>query len=86
MTQPKANKHDELLRGVFGPSLDDYKSNPSRYVQRVHPERMNWGPHMDTEALTKAGLSANRVPVIGDWDYAEVCVQAADVWTVSEGA
>jgi len=50
-------------------TLEDYQTHPERYVQRVHPERLNWTGYMTRAELEQAGLKANRVPIPGDWDY-----------------
>jgi len=51
------------------PSLEHYQDSPEYYVQRAHPERLNWGPYMTADQLAEAGLVANRVSIPGDWDY-----------------
>ncbi len=50
-------------------SLEHYKANPDKYAQRTHPDRLNWGVLMTASELNKAGLSANRVTIPGDFDY-----------------
>lgn len=53
-------------------SLDDYNTNRQDYANRTKPELLNWGKWMSAPDLAKAGLSANRVTIPGDWDYAGV--------------
>lgn len=51
------------------PSIGHYHARPDLYIQRREPDRLNWGPWMNSDALNEAGLKANRVPIPGDWDY-----------------
>ncbi len=53
------------------PSLAHYKANPSMYITRLEPEKLNWGTWMDSGQLASAGFKANRVFIPGDWDYVE---------------
>ena len=57
--------------------LFDYEANRQDYATRAEPERLNWGPWMSADELARAGLSANRVTIPGDWDY----VAAGGAWT-----
>ncbi len=50
--------------------LEHYYANPDRYAPRAMPDKLNWGPWLDTAQLEQAGLKANRVTIPGDWDYA----------------
>lgn len=52
--------------------LDDYYTNPDKYAIRLEPDKLNWGAWIDSEALERAGLKANRVSIPGDWDYSGV--------------
>ncbi|KKM64400.1 hypothetical protein LCGC14_1501720 [marine sediment metagenome] len=52
-------------------TLEHYECNPSMYAQRANPEKLNWGPWLDTEQLVLAGFKANRVSIPGDWDFEE---------------
>ncbi len=49
--------------------LADYHANSDKYVTRINPDILNWGPHMRLAELEAAGLRANCVPIPGDWDY-----------------
>ncbi len=55
-------------------ALAHYYTSPEAYVTRTNPDRLNWGPWMNSDALNEAGLKANRVPIPGDWDYEGVAV------------
>ena len=55
-------------------SLKHYQSYPEKYIPRREPDRLNWGPWMNSQQLKQAGLKANRVSIPGDWDYAGVAV------------
>ena len=57
------------------PSLAHYRASPDKYVQRAHPERLNWGPWMSTDQLAMANLTANRMTRPGDWDYEGVALE-----------
>ena len=52
----------------------DYQLNPSDYIPRREPDRLNWGPWMNSAQLEQAELKANRVTIPGDWDYVGVAV------------
>ncbi len=56
-----------LIDGRGG--LADYYANPDKYIPRTEPDKLNWGPWLNTAELNVAGLKANRVPIPGDWDY-----------------
>ncbi len=56
-----------LIDGRGG--LADYYANPDKYIPRTEPDKLNWGPWLNTAELNAAGLKANRVPIPGDWDY-----------------
>ncbi len=56
-------------------SFEDYQAHPGDYVPRVQPELLNWGSWMSAGELDDAGLKANRVAIVGDWDYTGVCYQ-----------
>ena len=47
---------------------------PKHYAPRTNYELLNWGPWMTRDELARAGLTANRVSIPGDWDYDGVCV------------
>ncbi|KKM05810.1 hypothetical protein LCGC14_1750340 [marine sediment metagenome] len=49
--------------------IEHYRSNPDKYIPRLEPDKLNWGPHLNIAELNAAGLKANRVPIPGDWDY-----------------
>lgn len=67
-------------------SLADYQDEHGRkYAHRVQAVALNWGPWMNSQQLTEAGLVANRMPMPGDWDY-EGVVQAAGPAPVHEQA
>lgn len=61
---------DEILHHLG--RLQHYLDNPSRYVTRTAPEKLNWGPWLDAVVLKARGFVANRVSIPGDWDYAGV--------------
>ena len=69
---------EALLREIFGSgpaSLGDYLDDHGRkYATRTEPDKLNWGPWMNSEALERAGLRANRVSIPGDWDYEGVAL------------
>lgn len=67
VTRVTLGQLDKGLEG--GPSLEHYMVSPEKYIQRREPDRLNWGPWMDSTQLEQAGLKANRVPIPGDWDY-----------------
>lgn len=50
-------------------SLEHYLTCPDQYATRTMPDKINWGPWMNSQQLERAGLKANRVPIPGDWDY-----------------
>lgn len=50
--------------------LEHYLANQDKYIKRSEPDKLNWGPWMSSDELSKAGLKANRVTIPGDWDYA----------------
>lgn len=52
--------------------LADYHANRDKYATRAEPDKLNWGPWMDSGELQEAGLKANRVSIPGDWDYSGV--------------
>lgn len=52
-------------------TLGDYHNRPSQYVERLEPDKLNWGEWMDTNELKKNGFKSNRVSIPGDWDYKE---------------
>ena len=67
------------------PTLEHYQLNPGKYVPRREPDKMNWGPWMNSQQLAAAGLKGNRVTLPGDWDYVGVCYQDADgTWKVGK--
>jgi hypothetical protein len=49
--------------------LQDYYDNPDDYYPRQEPDKLNWGPWMNSSQLQETGYKANRVPIPGDWDY-----------------
>ena len=49
--------------------LDHYLAEQDKYAPRANPDKLNWGPWLNTAELNAAGLKANRVPIPGDWDY-----------------
>lgn len=55
-------------------SLEHYHAHPELYVPRLEPDKLNWGPWMDSDQLAAAGLKANRVSIPGDWDYTGAAV------------
>ncbi len=55
-------------------SLKHYQAYPEKYIPRREPDKLNWGPWMNSQQLEQAGLKANRVSIPGDWDYAGVAV------------
>ncbi len=57
-------------------SFKHYTVWPSMYVDRLEPERLNWGRWMNSKELKNAGLKANRVSLPGDRDY-DGCVEVA---------
>ncbi len=61
-------------------TIAHYYANPSKYIQRREPDKLNWGPWMNMAELEQAGLKANRVSVPGDWDYAGTA-QPTGAWT-----
>ena len=58
------DKDDNVITGLL-----HYTANPNMYVERVEPDRLNWGKWMDRDELKQAGFKANRVSIPGDWDY-----------------
>jgi hypothetical protein len=50
------------------------------YANRTNPDSLNHGKPMTMDALKKAGLTANRVPVPGDHDYCGCCEQVEGKW------
>lgn len=52
--------------------LDHYRTCPDQYIPRREPDKLNWGPWMNSQQLEQAGLKANRVSIPGDWDYVGV--------------
>ncbi len=50
-------------------SREDYTARPYAYAIRAVPDKLNWGPWMNSQQLAEAGLKANRVGIPGDWDY-----------------
>ncbi len=67
--------------------LADYHANPDKYVPRLEPEKLNWGPWMNMVELEAAGLKANRVPIPGDWDYVGVAGRCAtEAYALSQKA
>ena len=50
-------------------SLMDYHANPTDYIPRLEPDKLNWGQWMTVSELERDGLKANRVTMPGDWDY-----------------
>lgn len=57
---------------VTRPTLEHYQANPDRYARTGKADMLNWGLWMTTDQLHTKGLTANRVPIPGDWDYADV--------------
>ncbi len=60
-------------------SLEHYLANviiegQTSYAERTHPEKLNWGPRMDTADLASSPYLANRVPIPGDFDYCGVFI------------
>jgi len=77
-TQPGQNEIAQFEQAVA--SLQHYTDNPSMYVTRLEPERLNWGKWMTAAELDKASLKANRVSLPGDWDFAGVCRKVDGDW------
>ena len=50
-------------------SLEHYHAQPDLYIPRSEPDKLNWGPWMNSDELSRAGLKANRVSIPGDWDH-----------------
>ena len=50
-------------------SLEHYRANPTMYIERREPDRLNWGKRLNMNELNIAGKKANRVPIPGDCDY-----------------
>ncbi len=79
---------EALLREIFGSgpaSLGDYLDDHGRkYATRAEPDKLNWGPWMNSQQLAAAGLKANRVPIPGDWDYRPEPVKAIEDLTDAE--
>ena len=62
-------------------SLEHYQANPGQYIPRTNPETLNWGVPMSANELANANLTANRVSIPGDWDYAQPTTQTDDTPT-----
>ncbi len=79
-TAGDAEHHDACLcvqAMVAGPgTLEHYLASPDKYIPRREPDKLNWGPWMDSHQLEQAGLKGNRVAIPGDWDYAGVAQEA----------
>ncbi len=69
----------EGITEVQPASLQDYNDDPDRYVQRLEPEKLNWGPWMNSSKLARHGFKANRVAIPGDWDYMGCVTQEREV-------
>jgi len=51
-------------------SLEDYEDVDGRaYAFRAGAGMLNWGKWMTSSELADSHYVANRVPILGDWDY-----------------
>lgn len=65
----ETTKHT-VINAAAPASLEDYHDPDGRkYIQRLEPDRLNWGRRMNMNELNIAGLKANRAAIPGDWDY-----------------
>lgn len=69
------------IGGVTNPepvtvSLDHYRANSSMYATRAEPDKLNWDGWMNPCQLKYNHLTANRVPIPGDWDFSETTTDA----------
>ncbi len=83
-TDKKAVEHGQTEVGQTTRTAShyDYDMHPEDYAPRTEPDKLNWGEWMDGAQLAEAGLTANRVPLPGDWDYKGVCKEVDGEWVV----
>ncbi len=72
VTRVTVDVRNVTVRALRYPCRLDYHLNQQDYASRAIPDRLNWGPWMNSTQLEQAGLKANRVSIPGDWDYEAV--------------
>ena len=60
-------------------SYEHHQLHPDQYYPRDYKTAKNWGAWMNADELKLAGFTGNRVSVLGDCDYAGLCVTQARV-------
>jgi hypothetical protein len=61
-------------------SLQHYEDNPDMYASRTAANTLNWSDPMTMPELKQHGLTANRRPIPGDWDYDGCCELIGGQW------
>ncbi|MCK4500743.1 hypothetical protein KAU11_09595 [Candidatus Babeliales bacterium] len=76
----------QVIKVINPASLADYQDPDGRtYADRTAADKLNWSTPMSMMELKQNGLTGNRQPIPGDWDYDGCCEQVDGKWQVKAG-